>query len=87
MHPGLGIGQKPRMKITHTDTTFTMSGTHSTDSYPLDELTKQLAVYRQLRADFLKSGTSYDAIIDGLEALAYELGVRVDPDPARMATA
>ena len=87
MHPGLGIGQKLRMKITHTDTTFTMSGTHWTGSYPLDELTKQLAFYRHLRADFPKSGTSYDAIIEGLEALARELGVRVEPDPAREATA
>lgn len=60
------------MKITNTDTTFTMSGSHWTGSYPLKELTKQLAFYRQLRADFPKSGKSCDTIIEGLEALARE---------------
>lgn len=46
----------------------------STFQYALDKLTKQLAFYCQLRADFLKSGMTYDAIIEGLEALARELG-------------
>ena len=72
------------MKITRTDTAFTMSGTHWTGSYPIEELPQQLAFYRQMRADFPKSGTSYNAIIEGLEDLARELGI---PDPAREAMA
>lgn len=71
------------MKINHTDTDLTMSGTHWTGSHPIEELPQQLAFYCQMRADFLKSEMPYDAIIEGLDALACELGVRVEPDPAR----
>lgn len=79
--PAVGIGQKLRMKITHTDSTFTMSGTHWTGTYPIEELRSQIAFYRRMRADFPKSGTAYDGTIDGLEALARELGVQIEAEP------
>lgn len=87
-HPlryGPGVGHNPRMKITHTDTTFTMSCSHWSGTYPLAELPRQLAFYRRMRADFPKSGTAYDVSIDGLEALARELEVQVEPEAAEVA--
>lgn len=75
------------MKITHTATTFTMSGDHWTGTYPIEEQPRQLAFYRRMRADFPKSGTAYDASIVGLEALARELGVRIEAESAREAKA
>ncbi len=74
------------MKITHTETTFTMSGAHWTGTYSIEELPRQLAFYRKMRADFPKSGTAYDASIVGLEALARELGLRTEAEPALPAT-
>lgn len=70
------------MKITHTDITFTFSGTHWTGTYPLGELPRQLVFYRKMRADFPKSDMAYDASIEGLEALARELGVTFEAEPA-----
>ena len=70
------------MKITHTDTSFTMTGLHWTGTYPLEALPRQLAFYRKMRADFAKSGTAYAASINALEALARELGVRIETEPA-----
>ena len=71
------IRQNRRMKITHTESTFTMSGTHWAGTYPIEELTVQLAFYRRMRTDFPKSGTAYNASIEGLEALALKLGVQI----------
>lgn len=65
------------MKITHTASTFTMSGGKWTGTYPIEQLPGQISFYRKLRADFPKSGTAYDGTIDGLEALARELGVQI----------
>lgn len=65
------------MKITHDETTFTMTGQQWTGTYPLDELPKWLRFYRSQREQFPKAGTSYDAGIAGLEALANELGVTI----------
>ena len=80
-HPNLSlpvsIRQNPRMKITHTESTFTMSGTHWAGIYPIEELTVQLAFYRRMRTDFPKSGTAYNASIEGLEALTLKLGVQI----------
>lgn len=67
------------MKITHDDTTFTMSGLHWTAAYPIEELPKWLAFYRRQRRDFPKAGTAYDAAIEGLEKLANQLRVEVEP--------
>lgn len=73
------------MKITHTDTTFSMSCSHWSGTYPVEELPRQLAFYRKMRADFPKSGTAYDVSIEGLEALARELEVQVEPEAAEAA--
>jgi hypothetical protein len=35
-----------------------------------------------MRADFPKAGKAYDASIEGLEALARKLGVRIEAEPA-----
>lgn len=77
----VGIRQNLEMKITHTDSTFTLSGLHWTGTYPIAELPLQIAFYRRMRADFPKSGTAYDASIHGLEALARDLGVRIEAEP------
>lgn len=66
------------MKITHDDTTFTMSSSHWTAVYPIDELPKRLAFYYRQRRDFPKAGTSYDAAIEGLERLAEHLKVAAE---------
>lgn len=63
------------MKMTHTDTTFTLTGQYWTGTYPLTELLKWLQLYRKQREDFPKAGTAYDAAIEGLEALTWELSV------------
>ena len=68
------------MKITHTKSTFTMSGGKWSGTYPIEELPRQIAFYRKLKADFPKSGTSYDGTINGLEALACELGVQIQAE-------
>ena len=70
-----------RMKISHTESTFTMSGGKWTGTYPIEELPQQIAFYRKMRADFPKSGTAYDGTINGLEALARELGVQIQAEP------
>ncbi|WP_265501303.1 hypothetical protein [Paracoccus beibuensis] len=67
------------MKITHDDTTFTMTSLHWTGIYPIGELPKWLAFYRRQRRDFPKAGTAYDAAIEGLEKLADQLKVDVEP--------
>lgn len=65
--------------ITHDNDTFTITGKQWSGTYPLSDLPKCLRFYRRQKADFPKAGTAYDATIEGLEALAKELGVRVDP--------
>ena len=64
----LGFVQNSMMKITHTDTTFNMSGKKWAGTYPLGELDKWLTFYRRQREDFPKSGNAYDVSIEGLEA-------------------
>lgn len=61
--------RRTAMKATHDDTTFTLTGRYWSGTYPLEELPKQLAFYRRQRADFPKSGTSYDETIEELERL------------------
>ncbi|MBK4216142.1 hypothetical protein JJJ17_09410 [Paracoccus caeni] len=57
------------MKATHDDKTFTLTGRYWSGTYPLEDLPKQLAFYRMLRAEYPKSGTSYDETIAELERL------------------
>lgn len=61
------------MKVTHSETTFTMTGQHWSGTYSLGELHKWLNFYKRLREDFPKSGSSYDSSIDELEALSKSL--------------
>ena len=51
------------MKVTHTETMFTMTGKYWSGTYPLADLTKWLSFYQRLRSDFPKSGGSYDRCI------------------------
>ena len=87
MPPAVGIGQNMPMKITHTESTFTMSGGKWTGIYPIEELPSQIDFYRKMRADFPKSKTAYDGTIDSLEALARELGVQIEAEPMAKVTA
>lgn len=57
------------MKVTHNESTFTLTGTIWTATYPLEELPKWLAFYRSRKARFPKAGSSYDATIAALEEL------------------
>jgi hypothetical protein len=66
------------MKITHDDTTFTITGREWSGTYPLGELGKWLTFYRKQRQDFPKAGTTYEATVAGLEALAQKLGLYQD---------
>ena len=61
------------MKVTHTETMFTMTGRYWSGTYPISELPKWLSFYQRLRADFPKSGTAYDECIKGLEKISKEL--------------
>lgn len=61
------------MKVTHTETTFTMTGKYWSGTYPLAEFPKWLNFYQRLRDDFPKSGTAYDECIEELERLAERL--------------
>lgn len=61
------------MKITYTETMFTMTGRYWSGTYPISELPKWLSFYQGLRADFPKSGTAYDEYIKGLEKISKEL--------------
>ena len=57
------------MKVTHTETMFTMTGRYWSGTYPISELSKWLIFYQRLREDFPKSGQSYNKIISELESL------------------
>ena len=57
------------MKVTHDESTFTLTGTIWSATYPLEELPKWLAFYRSRKARFPKAGNSYDATIAALEQL------------------
>ncbi len=61
------------MKVTHTETTFSMTGRYWSGTYPISELPKWLSFYLRLRADFPKSGTAYDECIEELEQLTQQL--------------
>lgn len=61
------------MKVTHTETTFSMTGRYWSGTYPISELPKWLSFYQRLRADFPKSGTAYDKCIEELEQLTQQL--------------
>lgn len=61
------------MKVTHNETTFTMTGKHWSGTYSLADLPKWLSFYRRLRSDFPKSGGSYDRCIQELEALSLRM--------------
>ena len=61
------------MKVTHTETTFTMTGRYWSGTYPISELPKWLSFYQRLSADFPKSGTAYDECIEELEQLTQQL--------------
>lgn len=58
------------MKVTYTETMFTITGRYWSGTYPIRELPKWLSFYQRLRADFPKSGTEYDKCIDGLEKIS-----------------
>lgn len=62
------------MKVTHTETMFTMTGKYWSGTYPLADLPKWLSFYQRLRSDFPKSGGSYDKCIQELEALSLRMG-------------
>ena len=61
------------MKVSHTETMFTMTGRYWSGTYPLTELSKWLSFYQRLRQDFPKSGKSYDKCIKELELFSNKL--------------
>lgn len=61
------------MKVSHTETMFTMTGRYWSGTYPIIELPKWLNFYQRLRADFPKAGQSYDKCISELESLRDKL--------------
>jgi len=65
--------QNGTMKVTYTETMFTMTGKYWSGTYPLSELPKWLSFYQRLREDFPKSGRSYDMCIEKLDSLSKEL--------------
>ncbi|UXU73722.1 MULTISPECIES: hypothetical protein [unclassified Paracoccus (in: a-proteobacteria)] len=64
------------MKATHDATTFTLTGKVWSATYPLEELPRWLAFYRSRRQRCPRAGSSYDATLAALEALAQELAAR-----------
>jgi hypothetical protein len=64
------------MKVTRTETMFTMTGRYWSGTYPISELSKWLSFYQKLREDFPKSGSSYDKCIEGLEALSLKTSLK-----------
>jgi len=61
------------MKVTHTETMFTMTGKYWSGTYPLTDLPKWLLFYQRLREDFPKAGNSYDSCINELQSLSESL--------------
>lgn len=60
----------------HPETeTFTLKSGAWSNTYPILDLPKWLSFYRRMKADFPKSGNSYDWAIEALEKLAKEAGV------------
>lgn len=53
--------------------TFTLTRGAWSNTYPVADLAKWLAFYRDQKALFPKAGASYDASIAALEALARQL--------------
>lgn len=64
------------MKVTRDGDTFTLRGQHWHETFPLEQLPKQLAFYRSMQANFPKASGRYDETVEGLEALATEVGLR-----------
>ncbi|KGJ11598.1 hypothetical protein EQ718_02365 [Paracoccus versutus] len=64
------------MKVTHDESTFTLTGKIWSATYPLEELPKWLAFYRGRKARFPKAGNSYDATIAALEQLERQLAAK-----------
>jgi len=75
-----GQSQNAAMKATHDETTFTLTGTYWSATYPLEELPKWLAFYRRQKERFPKAGNSYDETVASLEALAKELRITAPSD-------
>ncbi len=63
-----------RMKATQDDKTFTLTGRYWSGTFPIEELPKQLAFYRDQREKFPKANGAYDATIAALEKLEKEIG-------------
>lgn len=61
------------MKITRTETMFTMTGRYWSGTYPLSDLSKWLSFYQRLRDDFPKSGNAYNECIEGLVKLSNDI--------------
>jgi len=64
------------MKASHDESTFTLSRGSWSNTYPLEDVGKWLALYRRQKDRFPKSGHSYDASISALEELSLEIGSR-----------
>lgn len=61
--------QNAGMKATRDGDTFTLNGRYWSATYPIEELPRWLAFYRDQREKFPRSGRSYDATIRALEDL------------------
>ncbi|MFG6083848.1 hypothetical protein ACEUZ9_000080 [Paracoccus litorisediminis] len=61
------------MKATYDDTAFTLTGTHWSGTYPLEDLPSWLGFYRQQRDLHSKAAGKYDATIAELERLTREV--------------
>lgn len=57
------------MKVTHTDTTFTITGKYWEGTYPLADFPKWLTFYRKMHDDFPKGRDKYAFIVNELEKL------------------
>ncbi|RDW14112.1 hypothetical protein [Paracoccus thiocyanatus] len=64
------------MKVTHDETSFTLTGRIWAANYPLEELPRWLAFYRSRKARFPRTGASYDATLAALEELERRLAPR-----------
>lgn len=77
LDPVAGLHEKTCMKATVTEDGrhFTLQRGAWSNTYPIEDLAKWLAFYRQQPLDFPKSGTNYAASITALESLCRARGL------------
>ncbi|MDS9468590.1 hypothetical protein RGQ15_13555 [Paracoccus sp. MBLB3053] len=61
------------MKATHDETTFTLTGTYWSGTYPLDELPRWLDFYRRMQVTHPGVAHTYAPAVAALEKLSQTL--------------